>query len=138
MSKHVTSSTAATVRRDRRRSSRAGEGLSRRRLTVYVTDDEMWRIETLADATNKSKSRVLIDSALRPGVSDLIDGVKLDAALETLKDLQQQIRGIAGNLNQLAHHANATQNFPVDAELIAKRVKALCLDIEDTLASVTR
>lgn len=128
----------APARRDRVRSPRMAQGYQRERLTVYISADERALLEAKAETLGVSMSRILVDGALHSGRSEFVDGATLSGALSTLTDLQQQIRGIAGNLNQLAHHANATQEFPVDAVQTAKRVKALVLRVEDVLASVTR
>lgn len=83
-------------------------------------------------------SKILVDAALHAGSSELIDGATLNEYLRVLTDLQGQVRGMAGNLNQLAHHANTTQNFPRDAADTAKRARRLILEVEDVLESVRR
>lgn len=129
---------AVSPRRDRSRSHRVGPGARRQRITVYVSADERVLLEQRASDYGVSMSRVMVDGALHPGASELIDGAMLNSALASLTDLQVQIRGIAGNLNQLAHHANATMEFPDDAADVAKRVKNLVVELEDVLESVRR
>lgn len=126
------------ARRDLARSHRVGPGVHRRRVTVYVSDDERAMLQVRADSYGVSMSRVLVDGALHAGESAHIDGATLNSVLAVLTDMQQQIRGIAGNLNQLAHHANATQEFPADAAATARRVKTMILHLEDVLESVRR
>lgn len=133
-----TGSGSAGARRDLIRSHRVGPGLHRSRLTVYLSAQERAVLQARAYSSGLSMSRVLVDGALHAGSVDLVDGATLRSFLTVLTDLQVQIRGIAGNLNQLAHHANATQEFPDDAAATAKRVKAMILQLEDILESVHR
>jgi hypothetical protein len=110
----------------------------RERITVYVSPEERALLETRAVNSGVSMSKTLVDGALHQGTSELIDGATLNEYLKVLADLQNQLRGIAANLNQLAHHANATQDFPPNAADTAKRARKLILDVEDLLESVKR
>lgn len=129
---------AGGARRDRSRSHRVGPGLRRERVTVYVSAEERAALEARANGYGVSMSRVLVDGALHAGASELIDGATLNSYLAVLADVQRQIRGIAGNLNQLAHHANATQEFPADAAETARRAGEAIARLEDVLESVRR
>ncbi len=128
----------AARRLDLMRSTRAGGGRRRERITVYVSAEERGLLEARAVNSGVSMSKILVDAAMHSGTSALIDGATLNEYLRVLTDLQNQVRGIAGNLNQLAHHANVTQNFPSDAADVAKRARRLILDVEDVLESVSR
>ncbi len=126
------------ARRDLARSHRVGPGVHRRRVTVYVSDDERAMLQVRADSYGVSMSRVLVDGALHAGESAHIDGATLSAYLSILVDLQGQLQRIGGNLNQLAHHANATMDFPVEAADVAKEARRIVVRLEDVLESVRR
>lgn len=128
----------AQRRLDLSRSSRLGGGRRRERLTIYLSGEERELLAARAANSGVSMSKILVDAALHAGSSELIDGATLNEYLRVLTDLQGQVRGMAGNLNQLAHHANTTQNFPRDAADTAKRARRLILEVEDVLESVRR
>lgn len=128
----------AERRLDLSRSSRLGAGRRRERLTIYLSAEERELLAARAVNSGVSMSKILVDGALHAGSSNLIDGATLNEYLRVLTDLQGQVRGMAGNLNQLAHHANTTQDFPRDAADTAKRARRLILEVEDVLESVRR
>lgn len=124
--------------RSLRRSPRSVRGTQRVRVSVSVSEFEKAMLEEKALACGVSMSRLLVDAALYPRVNEVLDGEAIHELLPLLKDLQLQLRGEATNLNQLVHHANATQIFPVEAGEVAREVQALAREIKDVLRAVTR
>lgn len=123
--------------RNLRRLPRSTVGSRRRRFSVSLSEEEYVLLEQRARNYGVSMSRVLVNGALHAARAEAIDGASLEAAFSILADMQNQVRGIATNLNQLTHHANKTQNFPEDAALVAKRAKRLMMDIEELLEGVS-
>lgn len=70
------------------------------------------KLQASANAASVSLSRYLVRTALHHAATRTPDA--LAAGVLHLKLLKRQLIGMSTNLNQLAHHANATQNFPRD------------------------
>lgn len=128
----------APRRYDRQRLPRVGNGRKRRSLRVFLTDEEMVILEARANATGRSKSRLLVEAALYSDARGAYDPASLAKGLETLSDLRRQVRGMATNVNQIAHHANATQTFPADADVVLQSVARLTAHMEEVLERLER
>ncbi|MBB6335438.1 MobC family plasmid mobilization relaxosome protein [Schaalia hyovaginalis] len=124
--------------RSGRRLPRSVAGVKRRALKVTLSSDEYAALRARAENTGESMSRILVRSATTGGTSDQIDGARLDELMHVLTDLQTQVRGVSGNLNQLAHWANSHHAFPEEAADLAKRVRRILVDIEHTFEGVHR
>ena len=123
---------------DRTRLPRVGNGGRRRSLRVFLTDEEMVLLEARANATGRSKSRLMVEATLYSATGGPYDPATLTEALKTLSDLRRQMRGVATNVNQLAHHANATQTFPADANEVLRGVARMNARIEEVLENLER
>ena len=122
----------------RRRSKRSVNGIRRSTLCVQLTSNERALLEAAAANSGVSMSRVLVSSALHPATSDVIDPVALDRLNDELMVYRRQLIGVAGNLNQLSHHANATQDFPTQAHEALSQVRSVLVDIQELIESVRR
>ena len=122
----------------RRRSKRSVNGIRRSTLCVQLTSNERALWEAAAANSGVSMSRVLVSSALHPATSDVIDPVALDRLNDELMVYRRQLIGVAGNLNPLSHHANATQDIPAQAHEALTQVRSTLLDIQDLIESARR
>jgi uncharacterized protein (DUF1778 family) len=122
----------------RRRAKRSPNGQARSVLCVQLTSEERALLEAKAANAGHSMSRVLVTSALRASTSEVINGTDLDRLNEELTVCRRQLIGVAGNLNQLSHHANATMEFPRDASQVLAQVRETLFEIQDLIESVKR
>lgn len=122
----------------RRRAKRSPNGVNRSTLCVQLTREERALLEAKAANAGQSMSRVLVTSALRVSTSEVINGTDLDRLNEELTVCRRQLIGVAGNLNQLSHHANATMEFPHDASQVLAQVRETLFEIQDLIESVKR
>ena len=122
--------------RSGRRLPRSERGIKRRQFTVTLSHEEYVMLRARSENQGESMSRILVRAAMNDAASDRISGAKLDEFLPVLTDLQNQVRGVSGNLNQLAHWANTEHQFPEEAGELAKRVRRILVEIEDALESV--
>ena len=122
----------------RRRAKRSPNGQARSVLCVQLTSEERALLEAKAANAGQSMSRVLVTSALRASTSEVINGTDLDRLNEELTVCRRQLVGVAGNLNQLSHHANATMEFPDDAGEVLSQVRSVLFDVQDLIENVKR
>ena len=119
-----------------RHSAKSQNGDKRATLRVYATHEERSFLKLAAGKAGVSVSKYLIDSALRGTRSS---GISVSEAAELrsmILDTRRQLIGIATNLNQIAHHANATQEVSRDAQESARRTAVFVGLLEQRLASV--
>lgn len=128
----------ATPRAVRRRSKRSVNGMQRSTLCVQLTSQERALLEAKAANCGQSMSRVLVSCALHPATSEVVDPAQLDRLNDELRIYRRQLIGVTGNLNQLAHHANTTQDFPTQAHDALLQVRSALLDIQDLIESIKR
>ncbi|CED91301.1 MobC family plasmid mobilization relaxosome protein [Actinomyces succiniciruminis] len=125
-------------RRDRRRSPRMRNGEQRSRLTVYLSPDERALLEARAANTGESMARILVQSALHPAAAEIQTAADITLAVEQLRWHRRQLAGIATNLNQVAHHANAAHEVPADFARVVAQVDELTDTLSALLAEVRR
>lgn len=133
-----TTERGAAPRVVRRRSKRSVNGVQRSTLCVQLTSEERALLEAKAANCGQSMSRVLVSSTLHPAASDVVDPVEVDRLNDELMIYRSQLIGVTRNLNQLAHHANATQDFPTQALDALLQVRSALLDIQDLIESIKR
>lgn len=124
--------------RSHARLPRQRRGGNRVRVPVYLTEAERFILEQKAENTGRSMSRLLVESALHAPSTDRLDPVEFQAGLGTLADYQNQLRGMATNLNQIAHHANTIHEVPADVTVAARQARALMDQIETVFESIRR
>jgi Bacterial mobilisation protein (MobC). len=121
-----------------RRSKRSVNGVQRSTLCVQLTSEERALLEAKAANCGQSMSRVLVSSTLRPATSDVVNPAEVDRLNDELMIYRRQLIGVTANLNQLAHHANTTQDFPTQAHDVLLQVRTALLDIQDLIESIKR
>lgn len=129
-----------TARRSdvRRRSARSVNGMRRTSLCVQLTAQQRAALEMSAQNKGLSLSRALVDAAFSAAASDHVAGDDVEEMVRELRDLRRQVIGIATNVNQLAHHANATQEFPTEASKVTEDVRSVLREIEWILGGIRR
>lgn len=120
---------------------RRREGGRDRLVKVRLAEDEAHRLEALATKAGVTAPRFLVEAALL-GDGQMV--VHRHAFYNEFLVLRRQFIGAATNLNQLAHHVNATGNPPAAEVLadVAGRVDRLAALVQDAAIklewSVTR
>ena len=105
-----------------RRSTKSVAGDKRTPFTVYLNHHERMMLTMKAENSGVSMSKLLVDSAM-------IEMEGTNIPLEVMGELRtelashiRQLAGIANNLNQLTHHAHATQDFSADTTKVIHQV----------------
>ena len=125
-------------RLDRRRSART-QGVRRRRLTVYLTDEERSLLETRSEVSGESMAKILVDCALHPAsAGDGVDAGDAHELVAQLRDYRRQLVGVTTNLNQIAYHANTTSEVPADFAAVVAEIHQLHDDINAILLGARR
>ena len=125
-------------RLDRRRSART-QGGRRRRLTVYLTDEERALLEARSEVSGESMAKILVDCALHPvSAGEGVDAGGVHELVSQLRDYRRQLVGVTTNLNQIAHHANTTSEVPADFAAVVAEVHQLHDDINAILLGARR
>ena len=125
-------------RLDRRRSART-QGVRRRRLTVYLTDEERALLEARSEVSGESMAKILVDCALHPAsAGEGVDAGGVHELVSQLRDYRRQLVGVTTNLNQIAHHANTTSEVPADFAAVVAEVHQLHDDINAILLGARR
>ena len=125
-------------RLDRRRSART-QGVRRRRLTVYLTNEERSLLEARSEVSGESMAKILVDAALHPAsVGDGVDAGDAHELVAQLRDYRRQLVGVTTNLNQIAYHANTTSEIPSSFNAVVSQIQRLHDDINDILLGARR
>ncbi len=122
--------------RSLRRSARSARGEKRSRIMVTLSSHERVMLEQKALATGVSMSRLLVEGALRSVEVNEVNIAELSTLGKTLSDAKRQLIGIATNINQIAHHTNATQNVTDEIIPVAQNAQDLIDSITDLLETV--
>lgn len=80
---------------------------------MMMSDQDHARIKAIADRRGVSMARLLQESAL----SESYDRRERLAVIAALDSANRLLANIAGNMNQLAHHANVAQQPVAQADL---------------------
>lgn len=117
----------------RRRANVSGGRLHEHR--VKVTPEEEAVLVRLAAVQDVTVARLLVESAMAPRGETASQ--RREAIVE-LFAVRRALAGVANNLNQLARHANAGEDFPPEARVVLARVKVLAGRLEDAVDRVAR
>lgn len=78
------------------------------RVTTCYTDDEYKMLRSKVLSTGQSMQSYMLNCCLGARLTTAEDHRILLQEAKLLADIDKQLRGIGTNINQLAHHANAT------------------------------
>ena len=125
-------------RLDRRRSART-QGGRRRRLTVYLTDEERALLEARSEVSGESMAKILVDCALHPvSAGEGVDAGGAHELVAQLRDYRRPLAGVTAKPNQSAHHANTASEVPADFAAVVAEVHQLHDDINAILLGARR
>jgi urease gamma subunit len=125
---------------------KSGRRVSRRRraniagatqyVRVSMSEFERAQLKVLEERTGRSPSEILVSAALYSENSESLAerramGVEFIAA-------RRYLAALSNNVNQLARHANATDEFPEAARTVLSRVRAVADRINSMLDSMVR
>jgi hypothetical protein len=105
------------------------------RVEVYVTESEKAALVARAAAHNVSVPRLLFDGALAEAGETAHDRRNLATELLGIRTL---LGAMSNNINQIARHANATEEFPDDAAAAVDAARRIMLRIDDAVRQVMR
>ena len=87
----------------------------------------------LATEQGVSVPRLLVESAM---AGDRETAARRRDAMVELFAVRRLLAAVSNNVNQVARHANAGEEFPADAAATLKAVKRLVLRIDATISSL--
>jgi hypothetical protein len=102
-------------------------------LYVRVTDEEDWRIRSLAAREDLSAQRFLIETALSGSTQNA--ALRRHAAVE-MRAARAILRGVANNLNQLTKWANTNHALPGALEGVIEDLGRAVVTVDSTSASL--
>jgi hypothetical protein len=103
---------------------------------VSMSEQERARLFMLEERTGRSASEILVSGALYAENSESL--AERRALASELMAIRRYLAALSNNVNQLARHANATDEFPEEARVSLTRVRAIAERINrniDGLAS---
>lgn len=119
----------------------SGRRLSRRRranisgetqyVRVSMSEVERARLFMLEERTGRSASEILVCGALYAKNSESL--AERRALASELMAVRRYLAALSNNVNQLARHANATDEFPEEARVSLNRVRAIAERVNDTI-----
>jgi hypothetical protein len=118
----------------------AGRRLGRRRraniegptqfVRVPMSEAERARLYVLEERTGRSASEILVSGALYAENSESL--VERRALAAELMAVRRYLAALSNNVNQLARHANATDEFPAEARTALDRVRTIAERVNTT------
>ena len=114
----------------RRENSPAG---TKKRRDLWVTAEEEAMLVTRAAREGVTVPRLLISAATSESVETPTERRAMVAELFAIRTL---LARVSNNVNQIARHANAGDEFPDDAASTLAYVKKLAFRISDTVESI--
>jgi len=116
----------------RRRANVAGGRLHHHK--VSVTPEEEAVLVRLAESQGVTVVRLLVESATAARAET---SAQRRAAMAELFAVRRLLAGMANNVNQLARHANAGEEFPAEAVHALAAFRRLAFRIDDVLDGMT-
>lgn len=98
---------------------------------VKVTPEEEAQLLQLAEAQGVTIPRLLVESALTSGASETPTERK--QGLAELFAIHTLLARVSNNVNQIARHANAGDEFPKDAGSVLAYVRKIAFRIDETV-----
>lgn len=90
---------------------------------VSMSEQERTRLYVLEEQTGRSPSEILVSAALYAQSSDSL--TERRALATEFMAARRYLAALSNNVNQLAKHANATDEFPEEARVAVSRVRAI-------------
>lgn len=112
----------------KRRANLAAPGVKRVRKAITMSVTEFEILSAAAEQSGMTLQAYVMDCALN--ANSEYTGEQRRHILEEVNKIHWLCANIANNVNQLAHWANATQQFPNEAEEITERVRNVLLFAE--------
>ncbi|WP_461165352.1 MobC family plasmid mobilization relaxosome protein [Arthrobacter sp. R4-81] len=103
---------------------------------VSMSDSERAHLAALEERTGRSPSEILVSAALYSENSESL-AERRAMAVEFMA-ARRYLAALSNNVNQLARHANATDEFPEAARVVLTRVRAIAERINKMLDSMVR
>lgn len=103
---------------------------------VSMSDSERAYLAALEERTGRSPSEILVSAALYSENSESL-AERRAMAVEFMA-ARRYLAALSNNVNQLAKHANATDEFPEAARVVLTRVRAIAERINKMLDSMVR
>ncbi|BCW86504.1 plasmid mobilization relaxosome protein MobC [Paenarthrobacter ureafaciens] len=123
-----------------------GRGVGRRRranikgktqyVRVSMSEEERTRLLILEGQTGRSASEILVSGALYAENSESLSERR--AAASELMAVRRYLAALSNNVNQLAKHANAKDEFPAEARVVLNRVRAIAERVNETIYGLAR
>lgn len=103
---------------------------------VTASDEEAAALVVKAAQAKKTVPALLFDAAMAEGRAEtFVVGAEVRDELTAIRNM---MRALGNNINQLAKHANATGEFPAEAQSAIKAVQRTAARINDTLLELGR
>ena len=103
---------------------------------VSMSQRERAQLAVLEERTGRSPSEILVSAALYSENSESL-AERRAMAVEFIA-ARRYLAALSNNVNQLARHANATDEFPEAARVVLTRVRAIADRINGMLDSMVR
>lgn len=103
---------------------------------VSMSEFERAQLKVLEERTGRSPSEILVSAALYAENSESL-AERRAMAVEFIA-ARRYLAALSNNVNQLARHANATDEFPEAARTVLTRVRAVADRINTMLDSMVR
>lgn len=98
---------------------------------VTASDEEAAALVVKAAQAKKTVPALLFDAAMAEGRTEtFVVGAEVRDELTAIRNM---MRALGNNINQLAKHANATGEFPAEAQSAIKAVQRTAARINETL-----
>ena len=111
-----------------------------RTISIRVSDEEYAVIQKKIEKSNQTQQAFILNAINGAKIFTARDTKLLQTISTQLADLIRQIKGMAVNINQMAHKANAYGDLPSKLELLTfgKKVEDLRKEADDTWQLIRR
>lgn len=103
---------------------------------VSMSEAERARLFALEERTRRSASEILVSGALYAQNAESL--AERRALASELMAARRYLAALSNNVNQLARHANATDDFPEEARVALGRVRAIAERISTAVEGLGR
>ena len=103
---------------------------------VSMSEFERAQLKILEERTGRSPSEILVSATLYAENSESL--AERRAAAVAFMAARRYLAALSNNVNQLARHANATDEFPEAARVVLTRVRAIADRINEMIDGMVR